>query len=92
MVAEASLGQVPLPTLDRNIVFDLMHNMLTPISKTVNRLTENKKPEGKPSGQIGAVDWTRTSTSVAHYPLKIACLPIPPPRRNITNQAAKYII
>lgn len=28
---------------------------------------------------IGALGETRTRTSYGHYPLKIACLPIPPP-------------
>jgi len=37
VVAEASLGQVPQPALDRNTVFGLMNYILTLISKTVNR-------------------------------------------------------
>lgn len=32
---------------------------------------------------IGALGETRTRTSYGHYPLKIACLPIPPPERNL---------
>ena len=27
---------------------------------------------------LSAHDWSRTSTSVGHYPLKVARLPIPP--------------
>lgn len=32
---------------------------------------------------IGALGETRTRTSYGHYPLKIACLPIPPPERKL---------
>jgi hypothetical protein len=28
--------------------------------------------------KLSAHDWSRTSTSVGHYPLKVARLPIPP--------------
>ena len=30
--------------------------------------------------KLGAVGETRTRTALGHYPLKIACLPIPPRR------------
>jgi hypothetical protein len=41
----------------------------------------------------GAEDETRTRTSVAHYPLKIACLPIPPLRHSkvCNSQEALFI-
>ena len=32
---------------------------------------------------VGALGETRTRTSYGHYPLKIACLPIPPPEQNL---------
>ena len=32
---------------------------------------------------IGAEERIRTSTSNAHYPLKVACLPVPPLRQDI---------
>ena len=28
---------------------------------------------------VCALDWTRTSTTLGHHPLKMACLPISPP-------------
>ena len=28
--------------------------------------------------RLSAHDWSRTSTSIGHHPLKMACLPIPP--------------
>ena len=34
----------------------------------------------------GADGGTRTRTSVAYYPLKIACLPVPPHLHNINTQ------
>ncbi len=43
--------------------------------------SERLQPVGCNLLNNGAEEGTRTLTGLAHYPLKIACLPIPPPRR-----------
>jgi hypothetical protein len=49
-----------------------------------------KKPSVKMASNVGAEGGTRTRTSDAHYPLKIACLPISPLR--LILNGADYIV
>ena len=50
----------------------------------LERILDNKKPSFMTRLFIvGALGETRTRTSYGHYPLKIACLPIPPPEQNL---------
>ena len=64
---------------------------------------ETKKNPAKPDGftgrrdfryflvcEIGAEDETRTRTACGHYPLKIACLPVPPLRLFSCLTASAY--
>lgn len=40
--------------------------------------------------KIGTEKGTRTPTAYGHYHLKVACLPIPPPRQNRLLHTAHY--
>ena len=56
----------------------------------VNRAAQVRTSTPAPAGALikdGAEGGTRTRTSIAHYPLKIACLPIPPLRLVTTYPA-----
>ena len=49
----------------------------------VNRHSSNKKARFERAFlKIGTEEGTRTPTAYGHYHLKVACLPIPPPRQN----------
>ena len=47
---------------------------------TILKNSINKKPSENQliNRRLSAHDWSRTSTSIGHHPLKMACLPIPP--------------
>ncbi len=58
----------------------------------ISRRGDKEKGAIQKNGAEGGI---RTRTGVAHYPLKIACLPVPPLRQQILklfgNYAAKYL-
>ena len=48
----------------------------------VNRTPETTRPAIAGLVVFGTEEGTRTPTAYGHYHLKVACLPIPPPRQN----------
>lgn len=60
----------------------------------VNRHSSNKKARFERAFlKIGTEEGTRTPTAYGHYHLKVACLPIPPPRQNrLLRNALCYLL